>query len=91
MAQCPIFPMLFADDRTNECVSFCASPLYAYIVDRTCVEFCPNISTDVYLADSSNRKCVIECVNDVRTYADYSNNECTDFCPNGTFASNFTK
>lgn len=45
----------------------------------------------VYLADASNRLCVLSCVNAVISFADYTKNECTQFCPNGTFASNYTK
>jgi hypothetical protein len=61
----------------------------------TCISSCPNLtqngSNRVYLADASNRLCVLSCVNAVISFADYAHNECTQYCPNGTFASNYTK
>ena len=91
MVECSIYPTLFADDRTNECVAVCASPLFANTEDRKCIDSCANVSALVYLADSSNRKCVLECVNEEISFASYSSNECTSLCPLGTFASNLTK
>ena len=87
--------MLYADDRTNECLSGCISPLFAYQGDMTCQSSCPNVTqngTDlVYLADASNRMCVLSCTNALISYADYTSNECVAQCPSGSFASNYTK
>ncbi len=82
---------MFADDRDNTCVPICASPRYGFTLNRTCIPSCPNISGTIYLADRYSRRCVLECVDQVDHYADYANNVCTDFCPNGTYASNDTK
>jgi hypothetical protein len=96
VAECPGSPLLYADSRTSQCLDYCVSPLFAYEVDFTCRSSCPNMTTAggqtlVYLADASNRKCVLQCVNAVISFADYKSNECTQFCPNGTFANNYTK
>jgi hypothetical protein len=95
VSNCPSSPLLFADSRYNQCLDYCMSPLFGYEVDLTCRSSCPNVTvwgkTLVYLADDSNRLCVLACVNKVISFADYANNECTSFCPNGTFANNFTK
>lgn len=92
---CPSYPPLFADSRFKQCLTFCSTPLFGYEVNMSCISSCPNISqgnrTLIYLADASNRLCVLSCVNAVISFADYTKNECTQFCPNGTFASNYTK
>jgi hypothetical protein len=35
--------------------------------------------------------CVLECVNAVISFADFIHNVCTQYCPSGFFADNYTK
>lgn len=44
VAVCPGSPLLFADTRSNQCLDYCTSPLFAYEVDFTCRSSCPNIT-----------------------------------------------
>jgi len=91
VANCPSYPLLYADDRYNKCLPECSFPLFGFLPNLTCLSSCPTIGNMTYLADDFNRLCVLSCVNRLISYADYSNNVCTQFCPNGTFASNYTK
>ncbi len=78
MSNCPGSPLLYADDRTFQCLPVCTSPLFGYERNLTCLPSCPNVTVNgrnlVYLADGSNRLCVLHCVNAEISFADYDNN-----------------
>ena len=78
VSNCPGSPLLYADGRTFQCLSFCTSPLFGYERDLTCRASCPNVTVNgrnlVYLADASNRLCVLQCVNAEISFADYNRN-----------------
>ena len=67
VAECPSYPSLYADDRTNQCLQSCATPLFAEDQNRTCSATCPNVTVGLvvyrYLADPFVRACVLECNN----------------------------
>ena len=77
--------MLYADDDINECVQKCENG-FGYndknLDKRVCVPSCPNTTVTVngttlnliYLADSSNHLCVLHCINELISFADYKNN-----------------
>lgn len=70
---CPVYPMLFANSDTNKCEPICSTG-FAFTETRTCLPSCPNASGLIYLADQSNTMCVLKCVHEVVSYADYANN-----------------
>lgn len=67
VSNCPASPLFYADDRYNQCVDVCGSPLFGYQENLTCVSSCPNATIGgqlrIFLADASNRLCVLACVN----------------------------
>lgn len=95
VAVCPDHPSLYADDRTNQCLTGCATPRFADDVTRTCATGCTNITVGSvvfrYLADPFVRRCVLECNNEPISFADYGNNLCTKQCPSGSYANNYSK
>ena len=83
VTRCPDNPSMFAQHSTMECVLICEANFYGYIINRTCLQNCP----DPYFIDTSTQMCVLECPVHEGTFADSQIRKCTPTCTNYTINS----
>lgn len=74
---CPSSPLLYGYNRT--CISICPNGTYAF--DNNVTRTCDSTCSGLYLMDYSTRRCVTICPTNPNLFADWPNNNCTNYCP----------